>query len=445
MKRALPFVLVGGAALLFCLGVAALAANFFLPKPGPVDLARWTHPHDLVEWKKIAPASALARLGGFNVSQAIDESLQQGDWESALATLTFSPELSDATRAGNLLTLGSRYAAAKQTAKAAWTYTYAADLAVTSPLPADPVRAGILLQAAQGLAGIDLKAAARSALDQSFLVVEYSPSIPRDSRARLYAQIADLYGQFGVKNLADQARQRSEQADTETGDEPAASPHRPYRLESGDMPKSDELQASTKARVTAARLLIDQLNLHPAKTEKDLPDNLIRDLGDRLFEEDQIREKYYTDSQSTDPSVEVALLRDRAQWLSLKLRVGLRGFGLSIVPEWESDADSISTELSDTYDRIFQLSEDAAGKAEQPDEADNRMEDVLRGELVAARWGFYNADENELRSRLGEVESRLNDSQASGLRLDSYLRDKNAFYILVPADMFGQGDKALPK
>jgi hypothetical protein len=64
---------------------------------------------------------------------------------------------------------------------------------------------------------------------------------------------------------------------------------------------------------------------------------------------------------------------------------------------------------------------------------------------VAARWGFYNVDENELRSRLNEVEGRLNDSQATGLRLDSYLRDKNTFYILVPADLFGQGDKALPK
>lgn len=448
MKRALPLVLFGGAALLFCLGVVALGANFFLGQSGPVDLTQWKAPLEQVEPRRITPAIALEPLAGTSDTAAIDDALQAGDWETALAAVAYTPDLDDAARAGTLLTLGSRYAAGKQTAKAAWVYHYAATLAVISPVPSDLVRAQVLLQAAQGLQAIAMNGAARSALDQAYLIIQHSPAIPRDSRARLYGQASDLYSRLGAGSLSAQARKKGQDAAAQTTEDPGVESRRPFRPALGDLPASDEVKTTTDDRVTAAKELIDELTLHPPVSEKALPQDLIRALGDRLFEEDQARQAYYTahdQAAPRDPAVRAAVLRDHVRWLGYKLRIARRGFGLSLMPEWETGAKKIAAELSDTYDQLAKLSEEQAGKSDQAADADGQTEDVLRGELVAGLWGHLAFDENDLRGRLDEVEGRLRDDQVLALRLDSYVKNKIAYYLVVPDELYGQGEKALPK
>ena len=64
MKKALPFILLGAAALLFCVGAGALALNFWGPRPGSVDTSKWIVPQEQVDTKKINPAVALGILAG---------------------------------------------------------------------------------------------------------------------------------------------------------------------------------------------------------------------------------------------------------------------------------------------------------------------------------------------------------------------------------------------
>jgi hypothetical protein len=447
VKKALPLVLLVGAALLFCVGLAATGARFYFARGESVDLSQWKAPLDQVDPKRITAANSLEALAGIADTQAIDDALQQGDWESAFTDLAYSPDLPDTNRAGTLLLLGSRYAAAKQTAKAAWAYQYAAMLATISPEPSELLRVQTLLEAARGLRSLGMPSAARAALDQAYLIIEYSYSIPPETRARLFEQTATVYQAFGVANLATQAREKSQEASAPAAEEAVATARRPYLLVPSDLPADQTLQDKTKARETAAKELIDQLNLKPPKSDQDLPQDLIRNLGDRLYEEDGLRNDYYTaqSKAAADAPAQVAVLRDKIGWLALKLRVARGGFGLSIVPEWESDAKNIAGELSDAFDGLFKISEQQAGISEQAADADHHVEDVLRAELVAGRIGLYVYDENDLRSRLDEISLRLRDEQVHALRLESYQKGTATFYLLVPDELYGQGEKALPQ
>ncbi len=447
MKKALPLVLLGGAVLLFCIGVAALAFNFLGNRGEQANLTQWKAPLEQVDARQLRLANALEPLAGMTDIQAIDDALQQGDWESAYAVVAYSPDLSDAIRAGTLLLLGSRYQAAKQPVRAAWAYQYAADIVQLSPIPSDLVRVQTLLEAGQGQQGLGQKAAARAALDQAYLILEYSATIARDSRARLLADAAKLYKEMGVANLAQQAQQKSADVSAAAAEEANAPAHAPYRQLPGELPANAELKDKIAERTTAAKELIDQLNLHPPKAGEQMPEELLRTLGDRLFEEDGLRQDYFAEqfSPTADSAVQNALLRDRIRWLGLKLRVARGGFGVSLVPEWETEKDQIAADLSDAFDELYKLNEQEAVAVEDPAEADHRLEDVLRAEVVSGRLGLYAYDEGDLRARLADLSTRLRDNQVPGLRLDSYTRGNQTVYLLVPDDLYGQGDKALPR
>lgn len=447
MRKALPLVLLAGAALLFCLGLAAIGARFYFERGDTVDLSQWKAPPDQVDAKAIALPSSLETLAGVAETQAIDDALQQGDWESAYSDLAYSSDLGDANRAGTLLLLGSRYAASRQTAKAAWAYQYAATLVTVSSWPSDLVRGQTLVEAAQGLNALGMRTAARSWLDQAYLIAEYSFSIPRDTRARLYDQVAAQYQALGAANLASEARQKSDEAASLTSEQAIATSRQPYFVPPADLTPDKDLQAKTADRETAAKELIDQLTLKPPKSAKDVPQDLVRNLGDRLYEEDGLR-KDYDDAQyqaATEPGQKVAVLLDRIRWLALKLRVARGGFGISLVPEWETDAKNIAQGLSDTYDEYFKLSEQEASAAGKTADADVALGDVLRAELVAGRWGLYDYDEKDLGSRLDDISTRLRDEQVPALRLEGYQKGAVTWYLLVPDELYGQGEKALPR
>jgi len=188
---------------------AALALNFFAPGSPAVDTSKWIVPQAQVETEKINPAVALGILAGTTDATSVDDSLGAGDFEGAFAQIAYSTEFSDANRVGTLLLLGNRYTAGKEVAKAAWMYQYAVFLATVSPLPSDLTRVQTLLEASQGLMGAGMEANARTALDQAYLIADYSFALPRNTRAELLNQISRAYRTFNAPKLADETRQKA--------------------------------------------------------------------------------------------------------------------------------------------------------------------------------------------------------------------------------------------
>lgn len=448
MKKALPFILLGGAGLLFCFGVAALALNFLGPRSAAVDTSKWIAPQAQVDNKKVMPQVALAILAGTSSAGSVDDSLAAGDFEGAFAQIAYSTDFSDADRVGTLLLLGSRYAAGKQTAKAAWMYEYAVFLGTVSPNPSDLLRVQTLLEASQGLKAIGMEPNARAALDQAYLIAQYSFALPRDTRAQLLEQIARSYQGFGATKQANEARQMGADSAILTTEDAINNSRRPFKVQPAEPPESADLVVKVKERFSAARELLDALNLNPPKNEAEMPEDLIRALGDKLFEEDGMRTEYYAAQYDAaqDASAQLGILRDKLRWLSLKYRIARGGFGISLMPEWEDQAEEIASELNETFSDYFAITEQQASSLDKTDEANRSTEDVLRASLVAGRWGLYpQFDEEDLRARLDEVSQVLRDEQVASLRLDSFTRGTAVVYLLVPDELYGIGEKALPR
>lgn len=448
MKKALPFLLLGGAALLLCLGLAALAFNFLGPRSASIDTSKWIAPQDQVETKKIKPEVALGILANTTDSASVDDSLAAGDFEGAFAQIAYGTEFSDADRIGTLLLLGNRYAAGKLNVKAAWMYEYAVFLATVSPDPSDLLRVQTLLEASQGLHALALDTNARAAVDQAYLIAQYSFSMPRDTRAQVLEQIASEYQMLGATKQASDARQRSADTATLTKEDAINTSRRPFQISPTAPPSDPEIVTKVKERVSAARDLLDALNLNPPKTAADMPTDLITALGDKLYEEDGLRTDYYTTQydQATDASSQLGVLRDKLRWLSLKYRIARGGFGISIMPEWEDKTKEIGQALNDTFSDYFAITEQQATTLEKTDQADRSTEDVLRATLVAGRWGLYpQYDETDVRSRLDQVSQNLRDAQVPALRLDSFMRGTQVIYLLIPDELYGMGERALPR
>jgi hypothetical protein len=433
---------------LFCFGLGALALNFFAPGGTAVDTTRWIPPQEQVDTTLIDPAVALAELAGTSDDASVDDSLAAGDFEGAFAQIAYGSEFTDANRVGTLLLLGNRYAAGKQNAKAAWMYLYAVFLATVSPLPSDLNRAQTLLEASQGLTALGLNSQARSALDQAYLIAQYSYALPRDTRADLLDQIARAYRISGATKLADEARQLALDTTSLTSEDAINISRRPFRIAPTNPPEHPELVTKLKERVGAAREVLDALNLNPPKTEADLPEDLIRVLGDTLVEEDGLRSDFYAAQydQAPDNSAVLGILRDKIRWLSLKYRIARLAFGISLVVEWEDDAENIAQELNDAYDEYFAITQQQASGLEKTDESNRSSEDVLRSAIVAGRWGFYpQYDETDLRTQLDVVSQALRDEQVPSLRLDSFTRSGQVVYVLVPDELYRLGERALPR
>ncbi len=447
MKKVLPFLLLGAAGLLMCIGVGALAWNFFGTRAPEVDTSKWITPQEQVDTKEIVPGVAVAILAGTSDSASVDDSLAAGDFEGAFAQIAYGNEFSDANRVGTLLLLGNRYAV-KEPGKAAWMYEYAVFLAKMSPLLSDLNRTQTLLEAAQGLDALKLSPNARAALDQAYLIALYSYALPRDTRAALAEQIARMYDKFGARKQAQEARQLASDA-VLSGDESAVNiSRRPFRIQPTEPPANPEITAKLKERIGAARELVDALNLNQPQSAAEMPEDLIRALGDKLYEEDALRSDYYATQydQAADASAQLGVLREKLNWLSIKYRVAKKGFGISLVPEWEDTADEIAQELNDTYADYFAITQQQAEGLDKTDESSRSIEDLLRGAIVAGRWGLYSQyDEADLRAQLDGVSQALRDEQVPSLRLDSFLRGNQVIYLLVPDELYGMGERALPR
>lgn len=448
MKKALPFILLGAAGLLFCLGIGALAFNFWGPRGNTVDTSKWIVPLAQVDNKKIMPGVALGLLAGTTDAPSVDDSLAAGDFEGAFAQIAYSTEFSDANRLGTLLLLGNRYLAGKQIPKAVWMYQYAVFLATVSPLPSDLTRIQTLLEASQGLKAAGMEANARTALDQAYLIADYSYALPRDTRAEFFDQISRAYRTFNATKQAQETLQKAADSETLTDEVAVNVARRPFQIQPTTPPESAELNAAMQERVQAARDLLDALNLNPPQTEADLPEDLIRALGDALFQEDAARADYYATQYdaASDASAQLGVLRDKLRWLSIKYRVARGGFGLSLVDEWESEIETIEQDLNDTYAEYFAITEQQAGGLEKTDEASRSTEDTLRSALVAGRWGLYpQYDEADLLARLQDVSELLREEQIPTLRLDSFMRGSEPVYLLVPDELYGTGERAYPR
>lgn len=443
----MPLLFLLGGCLCLTLALAVFGAVFFWGIGDSSDSSVWKPLIDQVDHRALAPETVLLPLTEIDSADALSAALDQAHLENAYAIAAYDPNLSAATRIGALLQLGTRYATAKDTRKASSCYQAAVLLVTLSPGLSDQARLDTYQQASAGLRGIGAKEAARFVTDQAYLVAQYSPSLSRTVRVRRLEQIAEAYAALGANSLSTQARAKSVEA-AGSADTPIVRPRVVFVPAAGVLPTSKQVDVVKQTRIAAAKQLVEEVaGLKPGAA---WPADSVAVLSNALRDEDQARQAYYDQqlAQVQDPAVRLELLRDRISWLALKYRVARGAFGKSLGAEWNKESTAIAEAWGTVWDDYFRFAEraDRAGAVPQPQNPDQALEDVIRQELIAARWGWYRVvPEKELVDALSDVNQKLIQATVPALRVDTVTRGGKTRFLLLPDDLYGQNEKALPR
>ena len=425
--------LVFAVALLAVAGLALLGVYFYLSRQTTVADSGWVNPQDLVRGSSVAPDLAALTLAGEPDDRIIRASLDANERETAYATLAYSMLLPDTQRGGQWLVMANAFA--DEPGQAATAYQAALDLAALGPSLNDQSRADISLQASRGFETLEKPGLAALAVAQAENIARHSLTLLPAQRRSVLNQVAAAYER--LKQPAEASRIRSNMAAYSAG--PGVSTGQPSPLLStlrGAVVLPEDVTNALSARQqAAARLAAQWLAAQPAER-----DALVGQLGEALRQEDAARTAFYAAADTLSLPDRLALLHDKTNWLSIKLRALKGGFGVTLVPEWEQNRAQIEGELSQAYTDLVNGYGQQLDTLDPVDALSARVE-LLRSSMQAIRLGLF-ADpsvEPELSRQLSEASKELWQRQGGvGLTIVSQDEGGMKLYLLAGADR-GEG------
>ena len=146
--------------------VVAIAVVMVLLSQQRPQSGGWQDPIIAIMPEEIAADLALYPLAGASELDTVDAAIDNGDLETAFATLVFGMDLTDAQRIGRLILLGGLFADAELPERSALALQQIEDTAVLSPDLNDPARADALLASGRGWATLGQDDRALEAYDQ---------------------------------------------------------------------------------------------------------------------------------------------------------------------------------------------------------------------------------------------------------------------------------------
>jgi hypothetical protein len=362
---------------------------------------------------RIEPALALATLAGAGDLEVVNGALEQGQLETAYATILFSSELTHGEVVGNLVLLGQRYAAAGDRSRAQALYQQASLLSTMSPTLSDGGRAYSFVQIGQGLSDWGDKAEALANYEQAFALALHSPFIRDPLKADLLGQLASEYDSLGDRERAAECRSLQVQIlytteGQDTGTEEQAEQPVANFLVRIPAPTAAMVASYEERRVEAVLKLIDFLQ--SSSDGEAIPQELATETSQAFINEDKARSASYEDELAGASSMvlRIGVAEARVDWLLIKYRVALGGYGLSLVPTWSDDVAGIAAELNEARRELHDVYGDQIATFTDETAKDRAWFDLLRLEILQGSLGLYpDYPVEELISDLEEVSGNL--------------------------------------
>lgn len=389
MRNKPDWTIIGlGVALVFLLGLGAVAlvAYFSLNSTaGTAPDVTWAQPWDVVDGQRVPPDLGFLPLAGDPVDSVVRRALEAQELHAGYALAVQTPELSDAQRAGLLLLLGKRQAAAGEKGPASLAFRLAHEVAALSPTLPDIARAETALQAADGWLAIDEPDLARASLDMVETLARHSVFLLDPQRADLFSRLATAYLKLDDPNKARELR------DLASNLPPRAQPPRrqpALALDAlgMDLAVPETLTATIESRRAAFDNVVNGLLAGRFLTDED-----VIALEPTLVAEDQARTTFYRGvlESSTRAGERAAAQLALTNWLTLKLRVARLDLQARLVPDWEAARDDIRTELTAANANLYALYRDLASELPDPNDVSRARYEVLRSEILRGRLGLY--------------------------------------------------------
>lgn len=416
--------------LLTVAGLALLGTYFALSRQPVAAETAWQDPRMLVDPRAVAPDVAVLTLAGEPDDRIIRAALDGGERETAYATLVYSVLLPDAVRSGQWLILANAYQAPDPT-RAAVAYQAAGDLAALGPMLGDAARADISLQAGRGYTALDKDWLAPLLIAQSENIARFSLTLLPAQRRDILTQVAAAYERAGQSSAAGSIRANLNAYSAGPGIVgQRAEPLLPTLRGGVVWPTS--VVAAISARQQAAASLAARWLAAKGADRQALADAL----GAALMQEEAARATFYNAAGDLPLADSLALLHDRINWLTIKLRVSRAAYGVSFVPTWEAESDEIAAELSAAYTDLIN------GYGRQldtldPAEAVPARVELLRQGVLWVRLGLFpdTSAEDALSRQLSEASKDLWARQGGvGLTIVSQVERGLRLYLLAGSD-----------
>jgi hypothetical protein len=437
-RRGLIWILLATAALLLVIAIGAVVAYLVLRQRPVTAASGWQDPIAAIAPDKIAPDLALYPLAGASELETIDAAIDNNELHTAYAALAFALNLRDEQRSGRLLQLGSRFSATQEPDMARLANQQVYDLAILSPEMNDPLRVDALLADGKAWAEMGQDEEAGRAYDQVYTIALNSPYLQLAYRRDLLTRLATAYDDLGQIDKAELSRQQMDRLTQ--GSQPQLSTLVSQTMELLANPltpvSSPEIGGLEESRRQAAYSVL-QATAGGAEPPSDLVDTLAQ----ALKAEDQAKLAFYQQEReaTTQPSKRVNVDWSLIDWLTLKYKVAVQGFGLSIVPEWEQQAPAIQSELSKAYEALRFDYEDLVTSLPDAALMEPGRYRVRRMLTLAGRLGQYpNYPEQQMADKLQEAARNM---IAAGMIEPLYVYaqpDKDGLWFLLdPADQYG--------
>ena len=393
--------LITGFVFSLLIGVGALAALLVSSRGEKTSLT--ASAFETINPEQIVPQLALAQLAGDPASALAYQAAAAGELETAKAIALTATELPGPQRLTLLMRIGDGFLANGQMSDTALLLTLARAVAVLDPTLGGSERSTALIQIAEGFFDAGEESAAQDAAVQAMRVAEQTPGLLPAHRSNLYENLRPVARKLDDPEFAQEIGELARNPYFE----PAGVLVEP-RLASLESAADDDagVQAAKSVRQQAARLLADRIALTGGV---DIGPET-QTLAAALIREDQTRADFYRRSLNEGMALEdqYALLLDRRNWSALKLRVALKGFGLSLVPEWEQDPNLVLQELGAATANLGLIAEALANSLPDPiDQAMLRTESLLWLAQQAEIDLYPGASLDELNGRLQGGQSEL--------------------------------------
>lgn len=348
---------------------------------------------------KIVPQLAVRHLAGDNPDGLVQQSLQAGELATAQALLLFDNTIAPITYASRWLELAQKEIDQQELLRAAQATVMAQRVALLDPTLQPLERVQLLTQAAKLYASAEQTSAALLAISQSATVAAQTPDLLPAQRSQLFSALQPI---LATLPETDESRTLKLRVDDYT--------RNPFLAPSGIVISSTlfSLIAPPGTLATVLPALLTRQDAARALSERYiLTDG--RDVGpeqdalrDALLAENKLRLEGLAQALGAAPPAQQAeLLLDQRQWLAKQLRAALRGYGFSLVAEWEVDVVGIQRELSTNTTELRKVFEQlASSQPTPPQQAMARLEATL-WMIEQLELGLYpNGSAEELASQL---------------------------------------------
>jgi len=390
-------------AFIVSLFVGLLSFGMFLVYYNSTESNLSDDPLRAFDSEQVQPSLAIKYLAGDPANALAYQALNAGELNTAHALALFDTVAYGPQRSGIMNQLARALQESESPDQAAQVYKLAQALAILDPTVSPNERSQALTKVAEGFLAVDEEDAASDSVYQALYMGARLPDLLPAQRSAIFTALIPIAEPLGDEQLLETVEElaRNPFINT-TGVLPP--PQLPTLAE--PLSPDETLLNAQAVRRQAAKQLTDRLQFTGGTDVE--PERLALEAA--LRQEDQVRNEYFgrTIGSGLTPQQQFWLVSQQRAWIAMKAQIALKGFGMSLVPEWEQNSDFILQSLGTITSNMDVTLESLANAQPTPTDQTTLQAEGLQWLALQNDLGLFpGAPVSSLSQRLELVQATL--------------------------------------